>query len=89
MSENSQNDSSTNNDSNSEYYDRRAARRQRIEERRAGRSGSWVVGAILILVGVDHAAEPDLVRPGKLVGAVHPDPGSGCFWECLESLSKG
>lgn len=52
MSENSQNDSSTNNDSNSEYYDRRAARRQRIEERRAGRSGSWVVGAILILVGV-------------------------------------
>jgi peptidoglycan/LPS O-acetylase OafA/YrhL len=52
MSENSQNDSSTNNDSNSEYYDRRAARRQRIEERRAGRSGSWVVGAILILVGI-------------------------------------
>ena len=35
-----------------EYYDRRTARRQRIEERRAERSGSWVVGAILILVGI-------------------------------------
>ena len=34
-----------------EFYDRRAARRQRIEERRSGNSGSWVVGVILILVG--------------------------------------
>jgi hypothetical protein len=35
-----------------EDYDQRAARRQRIEERRAGRSGSWALGAVLILVGV-------------------------------------
>jgi predicted secreted protein len=34
------------------YYDRRAARRERIAARRAGRSSSWVVGAVLILVGI-------------------------------------
>lgn len=37
---------------NDEYYDRRTARRQRLEKRRAGRSGSWVAGAILILIGI-------------------------------------
>ena len=35
-----------------QYYDRRAARRDRIAARRTGRSGSWVVGAVLILVGI-------------------------------------
>ena len=34
-----------------QYGDRRAARFARLEERRAGRSGSWVVGAILVLIG--------------------------------------
>ena len=42
----------TNNQSQPEVYDRGATRRQRITERRAGRSGPWVVGAILILIGV-------------------------------------
>jgi len=41
-----------NEESQPEDYDRPAARRQRIEERRAGRAGSWAVGAVLILVGV-------------------------------------
>lgn len=36
----------------SQYYDRRAARRERIVARRGGRSGSWVAGAVLILVGL-------------------------------------
>ena len=35
-----------------ELYDRRAARRQRFEERHSGRSGSWVAGAILTLIGI-------------------------------------
>jgi cation transport ATPase len=53
MNENQQNNQSANNESQPEYHDRRAARRQRIEERRAARSGnSWVVGAILIMVGI-------------------------------------
>lgn len=42
----------TNNQSQPEVYDRGVTRRQRITERRAGRSGPWVVGAILILIGV-------------------------------------
>jgi cation transport ATPase len=41
-----------NQESHPENYDRQSVRRQRIEERRAGRSGSWVAGAILILIGV-------------------------------------
>ena len=41
-----------NEESQPESYDRHSARRQRIEERRAGRSGSWVVGAVLVLVGI-------------------------------------
>jgi hypothetical protein len=41
-----------NQESQDETIDRRTARRQRIEERRAGRSGSWVAGAILILIGI-------------------------------------
>jgi cation transport ATPase len=53
MNANQQNTPSENNESQPEYYDRRAARRQRITERRAARSGgSWVVGAVLILVGI-------------------------------------
>ena len=49
---NQQDNSPEKEESQPEYYDRRAARRQRIEERRAGRSGSWVAGAILILIGI-------------------------------------
>jgi hypothetical protein len=49
---NQQDTSSENNDSQPEVYDRHAARRQRIAERRAGRSGSWVIGAILMLIGI-------------------------------------
>jgi hypothetical protein len=41
-----------NNHSQPENYDRQSTRRQRIEERRVGRSGSWVAGAILILIGI-------------------------------------
>jgi len=53
MNANQQNNPTENNDSHPEYYDRRTARRQRMEERRAGRyGGSWVVGAVLILVGI-------------------------------------
>jgi hypothetical protein len=48
----SQNNPSNHPESTPEVYDRHAARRQRIAERRAGRSGSWVVGAVLILVGI-------------------------------------
>lgn len=47
-----QNNQSTHPESKPEYHNRRAARRQLIEERRAGRSGSWLVGAILILIGI-------------------------------------
>ena len=49
---NQQDNSPENEESQPEYYDRSAARRQRIEARRAGRSGSWVAGAILILIGI-------------------------------------
>jgi hypothetical protein len=53
MSEYPQNDPSAQNELHVEYLGRRAARRQRLEERRAGRfGGSWVVGAVLILVGI-------------------------------------
>ena len=53
MNEHQQNDPSPRNEPHVAYYGRRAARRQRLEGRRAGRlSGSWVVGAILILVGI-------------------------------------
>jgi hypothetical protein len=53
MNTNQQNNPAENNESKPEYYDRRAARRQHIEERRAGRYGSsWAAGAILILVGI-------------------------------------
>jgi len=41
-----------NEESQPEDSDRSAARQQRIAERRAGRSGSWVAGAVLILVGI-------------------------------------
>ena len=41
-----------NNQSQPENFDRQSTRRQRIEERRAGRSGSWVAGAVLILIGI-------------------------------------
>lgn len=41
-----------NNQSQPENYDRQTARRQRNEERRTGRPGSWVAGAILILIGI-------------------------------------
>ena len=41
-----------NNQTQPEDYDRRTARRQRIEERRRGRSGTWVAGAVLILIGI-------------------------------------
>jgi hypothetical protein len=47
-----QNNPSNHPESTPEVYDRHAARRQRLAERRAGRSGSWVVGAILILIGI-------------------------------------
>ena len=49
------NDQSTNNDSQPEPFDRHEARRQRREARREapGMSGSgWIVGLVLILVGV-------------------------------------
>ena len=49
---NQHDNSPENKESQPEVYDRRAARRQRIAERRAGRSGSWVAGAVLILVGI-------------------------------------
>lgn len=53
MNANQKNNKSENNESQPEDYDRREARRQRIDERRARRSGgSWVVGAVLILVGI-------------------------------------
>lgn len=52
MAANQPNKQSTSDESQSEYYDRRAARRERLTERRAGGSGSWVVGAVLILVGI-------------------------------------
>jgi hypothetical protein len=41
-----------NNQSPLEDNDHSTARQQRIEERRRGRSGSWVAGAILILIGI-------------------------------------
>jgi len=41
-----------NNQSQPENHDRQTARQQRIEERRGGRYGSWVAGAILILIGI-------------------------------------
>ena len=41
-----------NNQSQTENHDPPSSRRQRIEARRAGRSGSWVAGAILILIGI-------------------------------------
>lgn len=42
------------NENQPQYYDRRVVRRQRIAERRAMRSGGggWVLGAVLILVGI-------------------------------------
>jgi cation transport ATPase len=51
---NQQNNQPGNNENQPQYYDRRAARRQRIAERRAMRSGggSWILGAVLILVGI-------------------------------------
>jgi len=49
---NQQDNSPEKEESQPEYYDRSGARRQRIEARRAGRSGSWVAGAILILIGI-------------------------------------
>ena len=53
MNANQQNTQLENNESLPENNDRRAARRQRLEDRRAGRyGGSWIVGAILILVGI-------------------------------------
>lgn len=48
-----QNNSSNHSESKPQNDTRRSARRQRIEERRAERhNNSWVVGAILILVGI-------------------------------------
>jgi len=47
-----QNNPSNHPESTPDTYDHRAARRQRIAERRAGRSGSWIGGAVLILIGV-------------------------------------
>jgi hypothetical protein len=52
MNENLQNNRSEFTNTQPEHYDRRSARRQRIAERRSGRSGSWVVGAVLILAGI-------------------------------------
>ena len=53
MNEHQQNNPSAQNEPHVEYFGRRAARRQRLAERRAGRLGSsWVVGAVLILVGI-------------------------------------
>ena len=53
MNEHQQNEQPAQNEPHVEYYSRRAARRQRLAERRAGRLGSsWVVGAVLILVGI-------------------------------------
>jgi hypothetical protein len=49
---NQQEFSPDNNESQPESNDQRSTRRQRIEERRAGRSGSWAAGAILILIGI-------------------------------------
>jgi hypothetical protein len=41
-----------NSDSQSDYPDWRAERRARIADRRARRTGSWTLGAVLILVGI-------------------------------------
>jgi hypothetical protein len=41
-----------NNQSQPEDSDHRTARQQRIEERRKGRSGTWVAGAVLIMIGI-------------------------------------
>lgn len=50
---NQQDNNSAQNDSQVGAYDARTARRQRIAERRAGRSGSsWIVGGVLILAGI-------------------------------------
>ena len=49
---NQQNVEPKNEGSQPDYYDRRAVRRQRMEERRGGRSSSWALGAVLVLVGI-------------------------------------
>jgi hypothetical protein len=53
MNAKDQENRSSNDDSRSEGLDRQSKRRQRIEDRRAGRAGSpWIVGGILILAGI-------------------------------------
>ena len=52
-----QNNQSPYPESNPETSDRRTTRRQRLAERRSGRSSSWVLGAVLVLVGISLMVE--------------------------------